>query len=152
MMGSLELNRSQWADLVNLKIRMARAKKAASKGSNDRSQNGAGKLIQEMADFFHFSERHYKIARSHARALRNYRPKIYPGRLTLFRARMQPLFSSHKPDKGWKAVAGAGLEVRVVPGNQLAMLKEPHVQVLAEQLRSCLDKALAEVSAKASAD
>jgi thioesterase domain-containing protein/acyl carrier protein len=148
LMGSLELNRSQWVDLVRLKIRIARARKAVSSGSDINLQNRAANIIREMGDFFHFSEQHYKIARSQSRALRNYKPQAYPGRLTLFKARMQPLFSSHTPDKGWKAVAAGGLEVRVVPGNQLAMLKEPHVQVLAEQLRTCLNRALTEVNAE----
>ncbi len=49
---------------------------------------------------------------------------------------MQSLFSYHKRDKGWGRLAAGGLEVRIVPGNQLAMLQEPHVRVLAEHLRA----------------
>ena len=138
LIGSLELNRSQWVDLVKLKVRMARARKAVSSGTDDNSQNHTAKLIQEMGDFFGFSEQHYKIARAQHRALKKYRLQVYPGRLTLFRARMQPLFSSHKPDKGWGRLAAGGVEVRLVPGNQLSMLKEPHVRVLAEQLGALL--------------
>ena len=59
------------------------------------------KLIDEMADLAGFSKQHRKVAYAQRQAMRNYRPKGYPGQLTLFRARMQPLFSSHKPDKGW---------------------------------------------------
>ena len=44
------------------------------------------------------------------RALREYTPQVYPDRLTLFRARMQPLFSSRKPDKGWGRLAAGGLD------------------------------------------
>ncbi|MEX0805585.1 MAG: amino acid adenylation domain-containing protein [Candidatus Binatia bacterium] len=138
LIGSLELNRSQWVDLVKLKVRMAKAKKAVSSRTDDNSQNHAAKLIQEWGGFFHFSEQHHKIARAQSRALREYQLQVYPGRLTLFKARMQPLFSSHRPDKGWGRLAAGGLEVRIVPGNQLAMLKEPHVRVLAEQLSGLL--------------
>jgi thioesterase domain-containing protein len=54
---------------------------------------------------------------------------------------MQPLFSSHTPDKGWGQLAAGGLDIKVVPGNHVGMLQEPHVRVLAEKLRSCLDRA-----------
>ena len=54
---------------------------------------------------------------------------------------MQPLFSSHRPDKGWRRFAAGGLDIKVVPGNHLAMLQEPHVQVLGEQLNGCLNNA-----------
>jgi thioesterase domain-containing protein len=138
LIGSLELNRSQWLDLVKLKVRVARAKKAVSGDTAGASQSHTATLIDEWGGFFQFSERHLKIARAQSRALRKYRPQIYPGRLTLFKARMQPLFSSHRPDKGWRRLAAGGLDIRVVPGNQLAMLKEPHVRVLAEQLSDLL--------------
>jgi thioesterase domain-containing protein len=35
------------------------------------------------------------------------------------------------------------VEVQWVSGNHLTMLKKPHVQVLAEQLRACIEKAQA---------
>jgi aspartate racemase len=53
---------------------------------------------------------------------------------------MQPFLSSHDPEKGWGSLAG-GLDVRIIPGNHLGMLQEPHVRCLAAQLRDCLDSA-----------
>ena len=138
LIGSLELNRSQWLDLLKLKVRVARARKAVSDKTAGSSQSHTATLIDEWAGFFEFSEHHLKIAHAQSRALKKYRPQIYPGRLTLFKARMQPLFSSHRPDKGWGRLAGSGLDIRVIPGNQLAMLKEPHVRVLAQQLSGLL--------------
>jgi len=133
LMGSWQLNRFQWLNLIKLKIRRARVRWAATS-----AENYAPRLITEMADFFQFSERHRKVARAQSQALRQYRPRIYSGRITLFRARMQPLFSPHDSDKGWRPLAAGGLTIKVVPGNHLGMLQEPHVQVLAEQLRVCL--------------
>jgi thioesterase domain-containing protein len=133
LIGALELNRSQWLDLVRLKHRISRANFGSRSGGSKRS-----KLIEEMGDLFGFSERHRRVARAQQQAMSSYRPKIYPGPLTLFRARMQPLFSSHQPDKGWSRLAGGGLDIRVVPGNHLGMLQEPHVESLAKQLRTCL--------------
>jgi thioesterase domain-containing protein len=104
------------------------------------SETYSSKLIKEMGDLFQFSKQHRKVARAQYQALRQYKPRVYPDRLTLFRARMQPFFSSHAPDKGWGKLAAGGLDIRIVPGNHLGMLQEPHVQVLAEQLRACLDK------------
>ena len=133
--GSLQLNRAQWLTLMKMKIRFAKAKLQSS------DQDDTPKFIKELGDLFQFSEGHRKVARAQYRALKQYRPQIYPGRLTLFRARMQPLFSAHSPDKGWGPLAAGGLDIRVVPGNHLGMLQEPHVHVLAEQLRACLNDA-----------
>jgi thioesterase domain-containing protein/acyl carrier protein len=78
---------------------------------------------------------------AHYQAMRDYAPKVYPGRVTLFRARVRPLFRLHGRDLGWGALAGGGLEVVAVPGNHDTMLKEPNVRVLAEallaRLRDC---------------
>ena len=101
--------------------------------------------VKEMRDLFKFSERQQEIALAQCRALREYKPIAYPGRLTLFRAQTLPLFFSHGPDNGWRRLAAGGVEVKVVPGNHLIMLREPHVRVLAEELRVCLDKAQEEV-------
>ncbi len=142
LIGSFELTRSQWLGLVKLKLSRAKTRLAA----NFRLSPGSGpdsvsNLIKDMGDLFGFSEQHRKVALAQRRALRQYQPRIYPGRLTLFRARMQPLFSSHNPDKGWGQLAAGGLEIRVVPSNHLGMLQEPHVRVVAEQLRACLNDA-----------
>jgi amino acid adenylation domain-containing protein len=140
--GALELKGSQWKDLIKLKRSMFKAKLGSHNGNSH-----ASKLINEMANLFGFSEQHRKVAHAQHLAMRNYTPKVYPGQLTLFRARMQPLFSSHRPDKGWDRLAAGGLEIRVVPGNHLGMLQEPHVRVLAEQLKACLARALTEANA-----
>ena len=144
--GALQLTRSQWLDLIRLKITRAKAELAVSfRSTPERSKEYSAKLINEMGDLFHFSEQHREVARAQSKALRNYRPRIYPGRITLFRARMQPFFSSHDPEKGWGKLAAGGLDVRVVPGNHLGMLQEPHIRILAEQLRTCLDRTLTEM-------
>jgi aspartate racemase len=144
LIGALQLNRSQWLDLIKLKQAIFRSKVGSQNGSSQRSM-----LIEEMADLFRFSENHRKVARAQQQAIRNYRPKVYPLRLTLFRASMQPLFSSHKPDKGWGRLAGGGLDVRVIPANHLGMLQEPHVRILAKELKACLDRKHLQVNAAA---
>ena len=71
-------------------------------------------------------------------ALVEYVPQPYSGRITLFRARAQPLFCSHDPNMRWGDLAQGGLEVHEVPGLHAYILKEPFVRVLAAALGSCL--------------
>ncbi len=141
--GFWQLSGSQRFDLMRLKISVAKAKLGARwrRSDDGPSQDYSTTLIEEMGDLFQFSEEHRKVAGAQYRALSQYRPRMYPGRLTLFRARMQPFLSSHDPEKGWGRLAAGGLDIRVIPGNHLGMLQEPHVRVLAAQLRACLDAA-----------
>ena len=80
-----------------------------------------------------------------------YVPRIYPGRLTLLRTRQgqnclfyQRDHSWLMPDDrqlGWGGLAAGGVEVHEIPGGHLEITDEPHVRVLAQKLRSCLDQA-----------
>jgi amino acid adenylation domain-containing protein len=79
-------------------------------------------------------------------ALRSYRPKVYPGAITLFQAIGMPAGVKEKPQDGWAKLAAGGLETYLVPGYFAQMVYEPRVQLLADQLRACLDKALADKS------
>jgi aspartate racemase len=140
LIGSLQLNRSQWATLIEQKIRMTQASLRRAWSANGFRSDDDSWRVRELGDLFHFSEQHGKVALAQHQALKRYTPKVYPGRLTLFRARMQPFFSSHAPDKGWERLAAGGLEIKVVPGNHLGMLQKPHVRVLAEELNACLKR------------
>ncbi len=40
----------------------------------------------------------------------------------------------------WREVAQGGMQVHVIPGNHLTIVEEPNVQVLADTLRSCIDR------------
>jgi thioesterase domain-containing protein/acyl carrier protein len=79
-----------------------------------------------------------RVMAAHYQALRDYRPRPYPGRVTLFRARTRPLFRLHGWDLGWGALAGGGLEVVAIPGNHETLLREPRVRVLATALKERL--------------
>jgi thioesterase domain-containing protein/acyl carrier protein len=75
-------------------------------------------------------------------AVRNYVPKVYDGSVTLFWA-SEDLRTSKDLVEGWRALAGAGMEVHEIPGTHLDIIKEPHVSDLATKLRSCLTNAQA---------
>jgi len=81
------------------------------------------------------------------KVLLNYVPQVYPGKVTLFRASETVFLSNDGPDNdqlGWDRVAAGGLEIHKVPGNHNTLLAEPHVQVLAPKLKTCIEESLAE--------
>jgi acyl carrier protein len=73
-------------------------------------------------------------------ALLNYTPQVYPGRVTCFLCEKFP-GNSQKRIGDWYDIAGGGLDVGFVPGTIEGMWREPHVQILAEKLKACLDEA-----------
>ncbi|MCP4655733.1 MAG: AMP-binding protein, partial [bacterium] len=80
----------------------------------------------------------YRRFTSHARAMRRYRPRPYPGKIVLFRPQARTAADSGDPTLGWSELAHDGVELCSVPGDHFTMLREPHVQVLAERLRPLL--------------
>lgn len=71
-------------------------------------------------------------------ALQNYTHRLYPGRLTLFRASKQPIGIYPDPSLGWGACVSGELEIYEVPGNHGSIVVEPGVRFLAEKLRHCI--------------
>lgn len=76
-------------------------------------------------------------------AFREYQPRPYSGRVTLFRAAIRSAGEGDDPLFGWGRLAAGGVDVRDVPGSHVTMLNEPHVDQLAEQLGDCLAAAFA---------
>jgi thioesterase domain-containing protein len=143
LLGSLELTPAQWRKVLRYKhaVATAGARRFFSLCRNNFSSAQQPSRLRQLGELARYSERHLAIARAQSRALRSYRAEPYSGPLTLFRARMQPFFSAHERDNGWNRVAAGGLEIRSVPGNHLAMLQEPHVEIFASELKACLDNA-----------
>ena len=84
------------------------------------------------------------------RAVFNYRPQIYPGKITLLRcAEEDPELvaairkfggGTHDPAFGWGSLSEQQVEVHPVPGFHERVLEEPYVETLAHRLRTCLDQ------------
>ncbi|BAY48760.1 condensation domain-containing protein [Scytonema sp. HK-05] len=92
------------------------------------------------------------VTEANMQAKKGYTPKVYPGRVTLFRASEPSTFSklylptpkdwsSRDPQHGWSGLASEGLEIHDVPGDHFSLFQEPHVQVLAQKLKACLNQA-----------
>jgi amino acid adenylation domain-containing protein len=85
------------------------------------------------------------------KAVRFYHPQTYPGRITLFRAaETDPWLTEHfikagvnvdDRTSGWSALSTEPVEVHEIPGNHDRMCYEPHVRVLAKQMRQCIERA-----------
>jgi thioesterase domain-containing protein len=82
------------------------------------------------------------VFQANSQATLSYVPKIYPQRITLFRSREQLSMSHQDPTLGWSELTTEKVEVIRVPGNHLTMLRKPCVEVLAQQLKHCLEKEL----------
>jgi len=65
-------------------------------------------------------------------------PTTYEGRIAVFRARRQPRNRIRDPHLGWGKLARGGVDVHFIPGGHNSVLKEPHVQGLAAELKKCL--------------
>ncbi|BAZ21895.1 amino acid adenylation domain-containing protein [Kalymmatonema gypsitolerans NIES-4073] len=88
-------------------------------------------------------------------SLIDYVPKhIYPSRITLLRA-SEPLgenYARKLPSEmlqdsalGWNEFSCEPVNVDFLPGNHVTMMAEPHVQVLAERLKACIQQAQANI-------
>ena len=69
-----------------------------------------------------------------------YCPRTYSGKLTLFRSTKRFIGEGDDEFLGWGALAAGGVEVHHVPSTHFNILKEPGVKVLAEELKTCLDR------------
>jgi aspartate racemase len=77
---------------------------------------------------------------SHADALRRYLPAVYPGRLTLFRARQSEAANPIDSPLGWGPLAAGGLETYRLDGDHEAVLSS-QASTIADRLVRCLEAA-----------
>jgi thioesterase domain-containing protein len=92
-------------------------------------------LLEGIADL---SSPHHRVAQASMRAASEFVPRPYPGRVTVFRARVRPLLDSHDPSLGWDQLALGGVTVYPLTATHAAIFAEPHVQELAAALRDSL--------------
>ena len=85
------------------------------------------------------------LYKANIRAMNNYTlGRAYLGRVTLFQCSEQHRRNPLGPQVGWQRFLSNQLEVHLVPGHHHSMLHKPHVQILADQLKICLQNAQAE--------
>lgn len=74
-----------------------------------------------------------RIVFANVRSAYRYLPQPYSDRIVLFTATEQSSAIGQEPTLGWSALSN-DIQLHQVPGNHLSLLKQPHVQILAQQL------------------
>lgn len=92
-----------------------------------------------------------QVFKANCQASARYLPrKVCPTPITLFRARdLHPEDEGsevspglqQQPTWGWDELTAQFVDLHVIPGDHITMFAEPHVQVLAKKLRTCLEQA-----------
>ncbi len=82
----------------------------------------------------------FTVFQANSQATLSYVPKIYPRRITLLRSGEKLSRIHQNPTLGWSELTTEQVEVIRVPGNHLTMLRKPCVEVLAQQLKHCLEQ------------
>ena len=75
------------------------------------------------------------------RAVRAYRPKPYPGSVTLFRAVERSVTGTYGRTLGWKRLSRGGMRVIDIHADHKSMLRGEAARAIAEHLLSCLERA-----------
>jgi aspartate racemase len=80
-----------------------------------------------------------------AHTVRRYRPGAFDGRITLFSAAQDHngrRVSEPRFLKEWTKLTTHGVDAQIIPGDHFAMIRQPHVNVLAERLQNCIQQTL----------
>jgi thioesterase domain-containing protein len=123
-------------------FKLARRVRRAVKGGKDSSPKAYEVGLAGVLDIKQLPEAHRKVSAALYEALVNYTPQVYPGSLTLFRTRAQPLVNVFGLDKGWKRAVAGEVEVKIVQGNHLDMYEGPNARTLAREIEVFLERKL----------
>lgn len=77
------------------------------------------------------------IVYANSQAAYDYVPQPYSQAITLFKVAEQSDANQLDETLGWSELV-KNIQLHEVPGNHLSLLKQPHVQVLAQQLKHYL--------------
>jgi amino acid adenylation domain-containing protein len=87
------------------------------------------------------------VTRANLLAFQQYEPRVYPGPVVLFRAEGRKVAPAADYRLSWRDLVTGGLQIYSAPGDDSGlMLQEPHVQVLAAQLKMCIESARTSLS------
>ena len=91
-----------------------------------------------------------RVIWTNSKALIDYKPSVYDGKITIFSTRgsLSTFKNSQQPNWGWNSLTTTEVDVRQIPGNHMTFLRQPHVQVLAKQLETCLNEHQVNINAK----
>jgi len=81
-----------------------------------------------------FLQRLIRVYDADSRATVSYQPQVYPGHIIY----IQSEETSPQTIGAWQSIASGGLQVLAATGDHVSMMKEPHVNVVARHVRTCL--------------
>jgi thioesterase domain-containing protein len=84
----------------------------------------------------------FEVYKANVHAMISYIPKVYFGRITLFLAGEEQSIPPYDPVQVWSRLSPQAIKGYSVPGSHFTMLSQPHVQVLAKQLKTCIARAI----------
>jgi thioesterase domain-containing protein/acyl carrier protein len=80
----------------------------------------------------------FDVFQADVQAIVEHRPRPYSGRITLLRAAEQALDLAGDETLGWSPYAAGEIDIHVIPGDHVHMIREPSVERVAACLRQCL--------------
>ena len=128
------------------KIKYYRGLKKANQLRFQRVEPSPRRSAAEVEASNRYLERLELVYQANSDALRYYRSRFYPGKITLFNAVEQDPALIHDPQYGWVGLARE-IETHVIAGNHDTILMEPQARTLADRISEGLRKAAQESTA-----
>lgn len=95
--------------------------------------------VDDFVDLSPRPEHEQRLWRTHVQAWLQYQPRVYSGRVVLFRTRGHPLICSFDGEMGWGSFAAQGVMVRTCPGDHESILDQENVAHTARELKAVLE-------------
>jgi amino acid adenylation domain-containing protein len=136
----LRMSPRHWLSYLRSKLRYYQDVKLANRMRFRRLEHNDPEKRVTLAEHNRRLARLEHVYATNLQALKRYRPKPYPGKVTLFNAEQIDQGVLPDPQYAWTGLAGA-IEVHAVPGDHDTMLTEPNVAALARCFDACLRSA-----------
>ncbi len=140
----LKMNPAQWYRYLRAKINYFRGVKQANEQRFRRVEKADVKdgSVEEINQHLARLERVYAVNDC---AMKVYRSRYYPGKVTLFNSAVQDPTVIRDPLYGWGGLADK-IEMYVIPGDHDTILAEPQVRQLAQKMSDCIARAASETA------
>ncbi len=106
-----------------------------------KSQAYRDEIVATLSELEIFTPELVKVLDCNVQAAKEYQPRIFAGKATLFWSEYQSWYIKKHPTLGWGDLVTDGLDVQQIPGNHITLMQEPHVRVLAKKLKSSIAEA-----------
>jgi len=130
----------EWAELgrrrgpARLGYALARALNVGQEQAALLRQAAAGVRLRRRVPETYLERAIRRVEAAHAEAVRHYAPRVYPGRITLFRGAELPGRFPRVPSMGWAGLAAGGITVEEVPGRYRTLVEDAPARLVAERL------------------